>query len=330
MAFSIFKKETQKSFLVFDVGNGSVGGALVLKNEDGNLKIISSCRADIPTGEQVDFDNLFKSTLQAIDDISPSLTKTALSGTAPVFVILASPWYVSQTKIVSIKNERILTLNRDLRDEIISKEISDFEESLANGNIKTAIGSPIKNKEKNELDIIESQIIHSTLNGYETSKPVDKKAAEAVLSLYLSVSQKNITSGITQKLYTHFPHSKISFHSFPLAYFDAIRDIFPDKNDFLLLDVSGEITDVSLVRKGVLLETVSFPMGRNFILRRVASGLKRTVPEGLSLISMFLSGAIDAETRNKIYRIMSTLKKEWLAEFQKTFCGFIRRALCAG
>lgn len=315
MAFSLFKKETKKPFLVFDIGNGSVGGALVVKDnmgERGELKIISSGRADIPIAENVDFETLFKSVLQAIDDLSPGLIKSKESADAPIFVILASPWYVSQTKIVNIKNERSFVFTKEFCNEIVSREVAEFEESLNGENAEKTGGG---------LGVIESQIIHTTLNGYETEKPFDKKVTEATIALYMGVSQKNITRGITQKLYTHFPHSKISFNSFPLAYFSAARDIFPEKNDFVLLDVSGEITDISLVRKGVLLETVSFPKGRNLIIRRVASELGRTAQEAQSLISLFTSGAIDEATKNKMNEIFSLIKKEWLLGFGKTLSG---------
>jgi hypothetical protein len=309
MAFSLFKKDTQRAFLVFDVGNGSVGGALVARDKGGGLKIVSSSRADIPTGEKVDFGVLFKDTLRAVDEIVTSLTVNVAAANAPIFVILASPWYVSQTKIINVKDERGFTLTKDLCDDLVSKEISEFEESLRKGN---------EGKTDDLLGIIESRIIHTTLNGYETPKPIGKKANEAMLALCVSVSQHNVTSGLTQKLHTHFPHSDISFNSFPLAYWNAIHHIFPERKDAILLDVSGEITDVSLVRGGVLIETTSFPLGRNFVLRRVASKLGRTVPEASSLVSLFLNGGTDAETGDRLNKIIFTLKQEWLSEFQKT------------
>lgn len=310
MPFSIFNKSSPETFLVFDIGNASVGGAVVGRKrqaEGVSLEIVAEERANIPLGEHVRFERLLKNMLGAVGKVSESLAKASPLSRASIYVILASPWYASQTKMAAIKKDKPFVLTRELTEEVISSEVADFKQDLDKRN---------KPGFKENLEVIEGEIIHIRMNDYELAEPFGKTAREAKLALYLSVSQREVVKRLTEELVRHFPRGMVVFHSFPLAYFSAVRDIFPQKNDFLLLDVSGEITDVSLVRRGILRETISFPLGRNFLLRRVASGLRRTMPEAESLLALLQSGTLRAVDKEKLVKIVELAKTEWLKGFQ--------------
>ncbi len=311
MTFSIFGREKKDTFLVFDIGNASVGGALVkrkIENGHPSLQILTSEREEIPFGEHVLFDRLLKNMLSAVGTVAERLTKKAGRHIPLVRVVLASPWYISETKIISIKKAKKFVFTETMQNEFIAKEISDYKQLLVKRN---------KVGYDEALSVVESEIINVCLNGYDTVAPLGKEAYDIKLALYLSVSHEKILKTITDKLLSFSPNANITFHSFPLAYFSAVRDLYPKNHDFLLLDVSGEITDVSLVRRGVLLETASFPLGRNFLLRRVAIGLKRTLPEAFSLLSLSQRNELHQNEKEKFTKIFFKVKDEWLGAFQK-------------
>ena len=113
-----------------------------------------------------------------------------------------------------------------------------------------------------------------------------------------------------------FNSRDITFHSFALASFSVARDIYHTENNFLLIDIGGEITDISLVRGGVLLETISFPAGKNSLLRGIAKALNTIPEEAHSLVR------VNVERKNnrkndEIKRAFDKAEIEWQSSLQK-------------
>lgn len=311
MAFSIFGKNTQDTFAVFDIGNNSIVGDIVKGsiNENGHsaLVLLGSERAQIPLDERVSFETLLKKMIRAVSVIAEHLSKKMSLSNLPVHVVLASPWYISQTKIVTIKKDGIFTFSEEVKKDIINKEAEDFKNIISK---KSGSG-------EKKLSTVESEIMHISLNGYETTNPIGNKVNEVKLAIYSSVVQEKIKNNLQDKITEFFPHAEIIFHSFPLAYFYAVKELFPEKKNFLMVDVGGEITEVSLVRRGILIETFSFPLGRNFLIRRIASGQKRTISEAESLNSLLLEDSLSMESKEKLSLIVAAAKTEWISEFGK-------------
>ncbi|MEK7614662.1 MAG: hypothetical protein AAB428_03285 [Patescibacteria group bacterium] len=312
MALYTFKKEKENTLLIFDIGNGSVGGALVRKiiDKEGvtSLKITASERVEVPLKERVNFENLLKNISKATGVVAERLSqKTETRNFLMAYAVLASPWHASRTKIITLKKDKPFVFTKKIQDEILAKEMAFFKNEISAKNSDTP----------HEFSAIESNIINISLNGYNTSAPFDKEVNEASLVIYLTVSQKRVLGAIDDKIKTFFPRTDVSFHSFPLAYFVAIRDIFPQKNDFLTVDVSGEITDVSLARGGILIETHSFPLGRNFFFRRAALTTGKTLDQAMSLHAMFTENVLSKKDKDEFAKAISEAKAEWLWSFRK-------------
>ncbi len=146
------------------------------------------------------------------------------------------------------------------------------------------------------------------LNGYQTSKPYGKQTKSIEISIFLSMISKEVETKTRKVLEKIFHSHTIAFHSFALTSFSAIRDIFHSEEDFLLVDVGGEVTDVSLVRRGILLETVSFPTGKNFLLRSVVLDLNTIPEEAHTLIRMFLDNKESKES-GKLQKVLVPISK---------------------
>jgi hypothetical protein len=125
---------------------------------------------------------------------------------------------------------------------------------------------------------------------------------------------QNIETTINKTFHT----KNIKFCSFSMVSFSVVRDIFTEHEGFLLIDLGGEVTDVSMVKKNVLRESISFPMGTNFIIRGVSAGLECSPEEAKSLISLYNDGHAVGATRKKLEPIMNDLKTKWLESFQKS------------
>ena len=66
------------------------------------------------------------------------------------------------------------------------------------------------------------------------------------------------------------------------------------------------------------LVTVSFPRGRNFLLRKLSAGLNRSIDESIALCALYKEeDKVEASVRDACTGILKEAKDEWLDFFQK-------------
>ncbi|MFC1720938.1 hypothetical protein ACFLY0_02520 [Patescibacteria group bacterium] len=317
MKFSLFSRNKKgEVVIVYDIGSASVGAALVLLGKDEKPKILYSVRKNMTFQERLDFTRFTKSMTETVKQVSSDLQKNGLShlkftkfGTISpekIYCTLASPWYASQTRIVRVKEEKPFLITKEKIKSLVEKEVKDFIDVAKNDK---RIGG-------GQTKIIEQRVMQTKLNGYDTSEPFDKRAKALELSAIISVAQRDILNDITDAIHSVFLTPRIEFNSFSYVAFDSIRDIKPNANKFLFLDISGELTDVSLVRDGVILETGSFPMGKNSILRDVKMDISSSEGEALSLIQMYHKNTLEKVQREKMKKVFLQIEKKWISLFR--------------
>jgi cell division ATPase FtsA len=103
-----------------------------------------------------------------------------------------------------------------------------------------------------------------------------------------------------------------------MSSFAVARDMFVHQDNFLLVDIGGEMTDIAMIKKDVLRESISFPMGRNFMVRGVAKALDCTLIEAGSFLSLYKDGHAEESALKKLKPVIEKLKSEWLKEFQES------------
>ena len=153
-----------------------------------------------------------------------------------IFCVLSSPLYVSQTRVISYKKNTPFVFTTKLADALIQKEIKIFqEEHLAK---YTTVGGEVRS--------IELKNIKTMLNGYETANPLDQSAKELEMIIFISMSGEQILKKIENTIEKYFHFNQIKFSSFTMSFFTAVRDVFKQKDNFLLVDIGGEVTDISI------------------------------------------------------------------------------------
>jgi hypothetical protein len=298
-------KEKDELILVFNIGSSSVGGALFWTQTSGIPKIIFSVTEPIPVGEVVESNRFLSLMTKSLQIVADKVYEARLGAPSRIFCVLSSPWHISQTRIISLKKNAPFTFTAKLADELIQKEIKIFEEE----HLKQ-YGSSIRAFELKNIRII--------LNGYETAKPLDQKAKELEITIFVSISGEQVLKKIEEAIMKYFHFDQIKFSSFTMAFFTMARDLKTPKENFLLIDISGELTDIFMIKKGIPRESISFPLGQNFLTRKVASLLHASLNEASSLISLFKDGQAEEKLNKKLNPLMSKLKAEWLKNFQNS------------
>ncbi len=301
-------QEKDKLAAVFDIGSSSVGGALFWMQKSGVPKIVFSVREPIILEEKFKVDRFLSLAVKSLEIVLDKVSKAGLGAPAEVFCVLSSPYHTSQIRIIRFKKNTPFTFTSSLADDLIQKESSLFEKEHlveyadAGGKVR----------------VIELKNIKTMLNGYATSKPLNQKAKELEMTIFISISPEQILEKIEEVMHQHFNFRNIKFFSILLASFTVVRDLFIDQKNFLLIDIGGEMTDISMIKKNVLQESVSFPTGQNFIIRGIAAALGCTIDEAKSFIFIQKDRHASAPTSKKLEPIINKLKTEWLLKFQES------------
>lgn len=281
----------------------------MFKAQDSRVpKIIFSVKEPIPLEKKVNPDRFLSLAIKALETVTDKFFKSGLGAPAKIFCVLSSPWYVSQTRIINFKKDVPFVFTPKLADELIQKEIHLFEKEHSTDYAVAG----------NSVRAIELKNIKTTLNGYETSQPLDQKAKELEMTLFVSMSGENLLQKIESVISGRFHLRPLRFSSFAMASFAVARGLHLERENFLLIDINGEVTDISMSKKNVLRESISFPLGYNFLIRGVASDLNCSLEEAGSLVSLFNDGHAEESITKKLALSVERLRAEWLKKFQES------------
>ncbi|MFH1201058.1 MAG: cell division FtsA domain-containing protein [bacterium] len=306
----IFSNDKKKNelILVFNIGSSSVGGALFEAQSSGIPKIIFSVREPVKIETKVEITHLLSATIKSLEIVAHKIHQAGLGAPSQIFCVLSSPWYASQTRIINFKKNTPFIFTSKLADELVKKEVKLFEEEHILKHSQT----------DNRVRAIELKNIKTMLNGYEISEPLNQKTKELEMAIFISMSEEKVLKKIEDTISEYFHFKPIKFSSFVLSFFTVVRDMYFKQENFLLVDIGGEMTDISIVKKNALRESISFPLGRNFLTRGMALGLGCTFSEADSLISLFQDGHAEKSVTKKLDLILNKLKIEWLNKFQES------------
>jgi len=307
-------KTGQHFIIVFDIGSASIGGAFVSVDPTRLPEIIFTTRRDIPFQEKLNFQRFLDSMIKTLEEMFVMMQKAGSGVTVDqAFCVLASPWYASQTRLVHYTQPTPFVVSVGGLQKLIQKEIDVFRDSKLFAHSKVGNAVP---------EIMESNNIQMKLNGYQVKNPYGKKASELEVALYISMIPANIHQSINDSIKKFWHLENVRFSSFSFTAFDTIRDMFVDEPSFLFMDISGEVTDISLSKDNVLLESISFPAGKNMLIRAIAKAMQTTPQIAASDMDLFLEGKATREYAKLIGDIMISETKEWKLFFEDALSQF--------
>jgi len=300
----LFKsKQKERLVAVFDIGSGSVGGALVkIPAEDlKNPIIVFSTRNEIVFHKELDFNTLLDDTNEALNKTAEELYQSNSGAPDEIFCVLSSPWYVSESRMIKIEKSVPFVLHKHYADELVKKEIDSL---LVFYNKKFS-------KSNSEPELIEYQVLSVFLNGYQVDDPINKKAKRVEMNIMASLSPKICISKIKETLLKTFHRRKVTFSSFTNLAFIGIQKKYINLNSYVLVDIGGEITDVNVISNGVLSHTISFPFGRRTFFRFLSNKLGKDISEIRPLFAMYMSDVLEKEEKEKMRLVLDSITQTW-------------------
>ncbi len=296
--------------LVFYIGNGVVKAGLVVHEKNKAPRIVSLIVKDLPHHEERDREHLEKRILSEFNElvtefknhqIKNLLDKGISVSIKNALVLLSSPWYISETSIIKMKEQKPFVVT----EQLIEKAKDDIIKGYRDAH-------------KLDVTVLEQKIINIILNGYPTTEPLRKKVQTLDMNIFTSFARKSSVDQIKDIINKNFHTTSTTVHSQSIVSFSVISNIWREMLQYIIVDVTSQLTELVAIRKGTLSEAYSFPKGKQFLVRIISEGLSVSTEVAESMIRMKNNGEIDADLDTKISTFLKKANDEWLKDFSNS------------
>lgn len=307
------KKKNTQLVSVYDIGSASIAGAVVRIESGEKPKLLYATRKEIVslnTPRPRHFKKQsFSTYAEVVAETERHLRMVQQQEkhvhTGEALVVLSAPWYLSQTHTVHVEHPTPVSIHDADIHQHVEHAYKDFLTSAL-----------VKEFGADTHELFERRIIRVALNGYETARPEGKEAKIVDISVVFSIVSAESADLFRDIIKKERANMRVSFCTFPLAAFDMVRSIGSHKEDFLFLDIAGEVSELALVHDGTLAGSISFPVGKRTMVRHVAHTLHVNTDEALSLIHLYKEGGMTKKEAKRIEESVSVATELWMRPFE--------------
>jgi hypothetical protein len=302
MSWPFSKKDTH-TVVVIDIRSSSISAGYVVLKQGAQPLIIHSIQYPVDPHATEPVEEALPRTLETvltalIQNGSQKVLEAGYSADSDhVLVTVSSPWQSSHIATVRKEEERPFTFTKGVLDQMTGD---------------THAGAPGRK--------MVSQLVLSTfLNGYETQNPFGREAktVEAItLSTDIDEAVYDKIHEVTRKA---FHHKHVDIYAYLPELYASLKDVTPLNRDYLVFDIGADVSDIVLVKHGILISSAVHASGMRNILDAVhKSGLSsHSIPTDET-------GVIDAN-RNATFGDSTQLAKTAWIEGMKVTLGSIAK-----
>ena len=303
-----------KPVMIIDLSDDSVGGLLLDPTYDKEHQMFCSptravTHVPLPFQPKLSLERFLNQVVAALKTVLETVARENNNRPARVICFLSAPFYASQTRVVRHVAAEPFRVTASLLNGLVTADLNQFI-----GQHPQLYSEVIDDAHQ----VIESKIMQVKLNRYLTHAPDDKVASEIELYHYVSLGSRRIL-GRFQEVVRGFVHrAPIEFHSFSFALFSICRDHFGDQRYRFLINIGAEVTEVLLLAEDILWESVSFPVGRNGLIRELVKFFNTVPEEALSAFSAYRRGEQNKLSNERTTAALASFQKIWIGYFHET------------
>ncbi len=302
MLREFFKKRKDFDFskptLLLDFRSSSVGGAIVTFSNNHVPTITNICRDHYFFEKAVDPSEFIQRTEISLKKVLDTLIHKGKNATSvgSIEIFYGSPWYKTYLNNIQIE---------ETTPTVFSEEY--FELLIKNDKDKIT---------PDEL-LVEKEMVSISLNGYKVSEPYGKKATYLDVSFFRSIINKETSDGFNAIIKKYQRTDRIHNHTHPFAMFQVLNNTFHNPANYVILDINGEVTEMTLIKDGHFRKVVSISYGAHSFIRRYAEEMKTDFKTALIKLKNILLDDNDEKTKIKNQHLLKDIKADWIEAIHK-------------
>ncbi|MFA6475922.1 MAG: hypothetical protein WCV68_00750 [Candidatus Paceibacterota bacterium] len=294
--FASKKKKESAVIGIIDIGSARVSGALMTDWP----KVTNEISEAVTWQEMPNWERFQTGIEQSLKSVLKKLAHGKHKKPEELFVFLSAPFFIGSTKIVHAKDRTAFEITPPYLAGLVKKDILSFDRG-----------------QKGDLVRIENEIMQIKLDGYPVEEPIGQMAHELELSHWQSESHVSLIERFKEIIQSEFPEIQINFHSFAYASYAVFSELLPDK-DWIFVDTGNELTDVIVIKDGYLAEHLSFPIGKNSLIRAVTRSLQTVPLETESVLNRYASGKTNQNLKTRLEPALVKPAEEWLSNLSES------------
>lgn len=310
----MFGGKKVQTVALIDISSHSLGGAYAIIAPNKAPRICYTARVPLEVTYETDRKTLLRVLEQALRELTGKLENegAAILGRAcgvrhvdDVMVSVGSPWQETKIRAHSqtfAKPERV-----DSND--LEKSLKENEASLEVDTSRTVL--------------IDHTIIDVLINGYQTTKPIGKRARRMSVISLASMVPLQVHDLITSYLSKVFHIRPIHMQTAPAVSYIVLRDLFAHESDFLAASVTGESTDILLVKNSIITGIVTTLEGANGLKRSVDGAVGQ--PTAASAQTLMATDVLHDDAREVITKATKEAENAWSRSVITSLADLARR-----
>src|SRR3989344_1662296 len=239
----LHRKKQSEIVVLIDIGPDSVAGAYAQYTGGEKPPRHYTRRLPIEIRKGEPHEEAMLRALGALGDAlisegAPVLVRAV--GSASVGTVLVSidaPWQTTSVRTEYLEQDESFTFTRDMGIGALK-------------NTSTASAGKM---------LADESIIGTILNGYETRDPYGKRAHRASIIVLTSLIDEQVAKSIHEALRRLYHTKKILTISGSSLRYQALCIAFPHERDALILDATGPLTSIALIRRDLLMDIIEVP-----------------------------------------------------------------------
>ncbi len=229
-----------ESVVLVDIGTSSVAGAYARYVEGELPVLLYTRRFPVEMREKESPERAMLRALQIlgttlIREGAPILSRATGSGSANnILVSIDAPWQTTSIRMEHFEQKTPFVFTKSL----VTRKLEETNIAVT-GKL-----------------LADESIVGTILNGYETSDPYGKKVHRASVFVLSSLIDEKIADGILSVLQSMYHTKRILPIAGSSLRYQAIRRAFPHERNALIVDATGPLTSIALVRKDLFIAIV--------------------------------------------------------------------------
>lgn len=301
--------------IAFDCGTSAVRAALFsYSQKDTPIKprVSEVIRIPFTPGAYMDAHQLKQKTQASIQHI----LKKIPSSFQPRHVVLglSSPFYVSKTLQTMRKRPQP-------SDLITKEEFQDFTIETE----RTFEEDAKKRITDGDINIFTALPQRTYINGYRVENPIDATGKTIEISFYFEATTRETLATIKEIITHRYTHATFHVSSIALANFQALRGIYGNELGFLVIDIGGEITEITLSTEGILEQVTSLPIGHMLILREIAALFDISLTDASFILNRYAEHTLESKKETTIKPLMLEFADMWRKKLLTILTAFTER-----
>lgn len=166
---------------------------------------------------------------------APALQRaTGRGSTEGILVSIDAPWQRTSVRTEYVEEKKPFLFTKRLVSAVLEK---------------TQVKPPGKM-------LVDESVIGTILNGYVTGNPYGKEAHRSEIVILTSLIDETIAKHIVSTLRSIYHTRNVLPIAGSSLRYQAVRNVFPHERDALILDVTGPLTSIALIRKNLFMSII--------------------------------------------------------------------------